>query len=130
MAKTKSQPSKLAAQESFKPNMDAARERARAKQQQRQYARPTSDHLDKKYTLAVTEHAAERDRAEQRSVRRVLLSADDLWAMGIRYSRTQLWKLTKQGRFPKPVKISDSRSAYVASEVEAWLEERKNERAA
>jgi prophage regulatory protein len=128
MAKIKTD--KPAAQSQFKPKMDAARERVRAEQRQQQYARPTSDSLDKKYTLAAREHDVERERAERRSVELVLLSANDLFAMGIRYSRTQLWKMVRAGQFPAPIKISKSRSAFVASEVEAWLEARKNERAA
>jgi prophage regulatory protein len=59
------------------------------------------------------------------SPRRLLLSADDLRDLGIRYSRAQLHKMMARGRFPKPVRISDQRNAWVLSEVEAWRARRR-----
>lgn len=35
-------------------------------------------------------------------------------------SRTKLWELTKDGRFPKPVKI-DSGIGYLEHEVDEWI---------
>ena len=58
---------------------------------------------------------------------RLLLSFDDLRAAGIRYSRAQLYRLMALGAFPKPIKI-DSRNAWIASEIQAWLEVRMAER--
>jgi predicted DNA-binding transcriptional regulator AlpA len=60
---------------------------------------------------------------------RLLLSSDDLRELGIRYSRAQLWKMCQTNAFPAPIKISQQRSAWIASEIEAWLEARKAERA-
>jgi len=37
---------------------------------------------------------------------------------------TTLYRLVKQGRFPKPYKLSDRVSAWNEAEVEAWLEEK------
>jgi len=37
-------------------------------------------------------------------------------------SRTKLWELTKEGRFPKPVKI-DNGIGYLEHEVDAWIGE-------
>jgi excisionase family DNA binding protein len=37
--------------------------------------------------------------------------------------KSQLWKLIREGRFPSPVKCGRS-SLFVASEVDAWIEER------
>lgn len=36
-------------------------------------------------------------------------------------SRTTIIRLTAQGRFPKPIRISDFRIAYNSDEVEAWI---------
>ena len=69
-------------------------------------------------------------QGEQRSVGRVLLSADDLRDFGVRHSRVQLWKLVKAGLFPAPIKISTNRNAWIHDEVIAWVAERAAERAA
>jgi prophage regulatory protein len=39
----------------------------------------------------------------------------------IRMSRSQIWSLTAQGRFPKPVKISTRCTAWRRADVERWL---------
>lgn len=41
--------------------------------------------------------------------------------------RTKLWELTKEGRFPKPVKI-DGGIGYVEHEVDQWIAARMSER--
>lgn len=45
-------------------------------------------------------------------------------------SRTLLALMAEAGEFPKPVKISPRRNAYVRSEVEAWVSQRIAARAA
>lgn len=42
-------------------------------------------------------------------------------------SRTKLWELTKDGRFPKPVKI-DGGIGYIEHEVDQWIDQRIAER--
>jgi len=37
--------------------------------------------------------------------------------------KSQLWKLIREGRFPKPIKCGRS-SLFVSREVDAWIEER------
>ena len=37
-------------------------------------------------------------------------------------SRSMIYELVCSGRFPHPVKISDRASAWVAAEVDAWIE--------
>lgn len=37
--------------------------------------------------------------------------------------KSQLWKLIREGQFPKPIKCGRS-SLFIASEVDAWIEER------
>ena len=39
-------------------------------------------------------------------------------------SRSQIYVLVGKGQFPKQVKVSDKASAWLASEVEAWMNER------
>ena len=39
-------------------------------------------------------------------------------------SRSHLYALAQQGIFPKPVKLTERSSAWVESEVLAWIEER------
>jgi prophage regulatory protein len=47
---------------------------------------------------------------------------------GIDYGETQLWRLAKAGRFPKPIKIGGGRNAWVESEVDAYIKARIAER--
>jgi prophage regulatory protein len=51
-----------------------------------------------------------------------LLDHNGLRELGITYSKTQLWRLQKAGKFPVPVKLSSQRNAYVESEVIEWME--------
>ncbi len=52
-----------------------------------------------------------------------------VWAMtGL--SRSSIYRLEAQGRFPKRIKIGDHASGYLQSEVEAWIEDRVNDREA
>ncbi len=43
---------------------------------------------------------------------------------GIGYSKTQLWRLMKAGKFPRAVKLGESRNAWVEAEIDAWIKER------
>jgi predicted DNA-binding transcriptional regulator AlpA len=51
-----------------------------------------------------------------------LLDHADLQARGIKYSRTQLWRLWNSGQFPRPLKLSQSRNAWTEDEINAWIE--------
>ncbi len=57
-----------------------------------------------------------------------LISYDDLKPKGITYSKTQLWRLEKVAKFPKRVRLSPLRHAWVESEIDAWLEQKIAER--
>jgi prophage regulatory protein len=57
-----------------------------------------------------------------------LLDYEDLRGLGIRYSKCQLWRLWKAGKFPRPVKLSVSRNAFRADEIHAWIDARIAER--
>ena len=39
-------------------------------------------------------------------------------------SRMQLWRLERDGKFPKRVQISTNSVGWVGAEVDAWLNER------
>lgn len=39
-------------------------------------------------------------------------------------SRVTIWKLEKAGQFPRAVKLTVGRKAYVESEVDAWIADR------
>lgn len=57
-----------------------------------------------------------------------LLDYEDLRQRGIKYSRPQIWRLIKAGRFPKPIKLGANRNAWVESEIDALIEARIAER--
>tara|TARA_R110002020_G_scaffold6361_13_gene26902 strand:+ start:2282 stop:2470 length:189 start_codon:yes stop_codon:yes gene_type:complete len=56
---------------------------------------------------------------------RILTTKETFKKIGV--SRTKLWHLTKEGRFPQPVK-NGSNVGYVEHEVDAWIEARMAER--
>jgi len=49
-------------------------------------------------------------------------------AMKRSVSKTRLYQLLKKGQFPRQVRISPGRVAWVSSEVARWIEERIAER--
>lgn len=57
-----------------------------------------------------------------------LLSYDELKpAKGITYSKTQLWRLEREGNFPKRVSLTGSpsgRHGWVESEIDEWIRDR------
>ncbi|RAO75799.1 helix-turn-helix transcriptional regulator [Dyella jiangningensis] len=40
---------------------------------------------------------------------------------------TTLWRWVKEGKFPKPIKLSDRVTAWRAEDVRAWLAEPKGD---
>ena len=48
----------------------------------------------------------------------------------IPYSRTQIWRLEKQGRFPRRLRIGPNRVGWLESEIEDWIRSRLDDRAA
>lgn len=57
----------------------------------------------------------------QETVDRALYTYRDLKLLGVPYSRTSLWRMTQDGRFPKPLQLSERRIAWKASDVHAWI---------
>lgn len=41
------------------------------------------------------------------------------------FGSTTLWCWSKDGRFPKPIKLSDAVTAWSNADVHAWFEEKK-----
>jgi predicted DNA-binding transcriptional regulator AlpA len=57
-----------------------------------------------------------------------LLKFSDLRAKGITYGKVHLWRMVKDGRFPKPLKLRDApgaRNHWDEAEVDAFLASRK-----
>lgn len=42
----------------------------------------------------------------------------------VRFSHTTLWRLVRQGEFPKPRKLSPRVTVWLEQEVQAWLEQK------
>jgi prophage regulatory protein len=47
---------------------------------------------------------------------------------GIAYSRSQLYRLIKAGKFPRPIALGENRRAFVESELDEFLESKIAER--
>ena len=43
-------------------------------------------------------------------------------------SRTTIWRLEATGEFPKSVRVSEGRSAWIESEIQSWIEAKISER--
>jgi len=57
-----------------------------------------------------------------------LISYDDLKPKGIPYSKVQIWRLERDGKFPKRVAVGAQRYAWIENEVDAWIGERIRQR--
>ena len=57
-----------------------------------------------------------------------LFDYDALNERGIYYSRPHLWRLWMSGKFPKPIKLSASRNAWLESDIDEWIQTRIAER--
>ncbi len=50
-----------------------------------------------------------------------LLSHKDLAAKGILLGKVQIWRLEKEGKFPKHVNPSAGRNAWIEGEIDAYI---------
>ena len=57
-----------------------------------------------------------------------LIDHEGLHARGINYSRAHIWRLVRDGKFPRPVKLGVGRNAWLDEEITAWIEARVRER--
>ena len=54
-----------------------------------------------------------------------VLSYDELRNLkGVRFSRVHLWRLEKDGKFPKRVRLSANRHGWSDEEIDGWIAER------
>jgi prophage regulatory protein len=54
-----------------------------------------------------------------------LLSYDELRPQkGIPYSKVHLWRLEREGKFPRRVKLGENRHGWLESEIDDWIAER------
>lgn len=61
---------------------------------------------------------------------RVLPRKDLRTEKGIDYSDAHLYRLIRDGKFPKPIKLGENRNAWVEEEIDRWLRERIEQREA
>jgi prophage regulatory protein len=60
-----------------------------------------------------------------------LLDYEALKSKGVNFSRVHIWRLIKEGRFPKPIKLGGgSRNAWVESEIDDFIAAKMAERTA
>ena len=59
----------------------------------------------------------------------IVLARNDLKRLGIKVSNTSLLRWEALGRFPRRIRMAGCSVAWLASEVDAWLEQRAAERA-
>ncbi len=52
-----------------------------------------------------------------------ILSTSDLLAK-VPYSRVQVWRLIRAGKFPAPLQLSARRIGFLESDVNTWIEAR------
>jgi prophage regulatory protein len=58
-----------------------------------------------------------------------VLGYDDLKLQkGISYSKVQIWRLEKQNKFPKRVKLGPARHGWLENELNEWIVARAAER--
>jgi prophage regulatory protein len=54
-----------------------------------------------------------------------LLSYDELRPQkGIPYSKVHLWRLEREGKFPRRVQLGENRHGWLESEIDDWVLER------
>jgi prophage regulatory protein len=47
---------------------------------------------------------------------------------GIPHGKVQIWRLEKRGEFPKRVRLSQARHAWLETEIDEWIETRARAR--
>lgn len=62
------------------------------------------------------------------NVMQKLIEYNELATKGVTYSKVQLWRLERTGKFPRRVKLSAQRVAWVETEIEGWIASKIAER--
>lgn len=52
-----------------------------------------------------------------------ILSTSDLLAR-VPYSRVQIWRLIRAGKFPAPLQLTERRIGFLETDVNTWIESR------
>lgn len=47
---------------------------------------------------------------------------------GIPYTRQHIYRLVESGKFPKPIKLSENKIAFLESEIDDWIESKVQQR--
>lgn len=58
-----------------------------------------------------------------------LLTRHDLKRMGVKVSNTSLLRWEALGRFPRRIRMAGTSVAWLATEIDTWLDQRAKERA-
>jgi prophage regulatory protein len=53
-----------------------------------------------------------------------ILSYADLADRGIKYSKVQLWRLEKNGKFPRRIPVGPARHGWLESEIDGYLRQK------
>ena len=53
-----------------------------------------------------------------------LLSYKDLKTFGVRYSKSHLYYLMSNNKFPRPAKLSANTVAWIREDIENWINEK------
>ena len=70
-----------------------------------------------------------KDQAEKKTKGVRLLSRKELRTLkGITFSTVHLWRLERQSKFPRRVRLSEQCIAWVEEEIDAWVNARIRER--
>lgn len=77
----------------------------------------------------MTDKALTKTPATRDDLERVLLNRADLKSLGIRVSSVTLLRWEYAGRFPRRIRMAGTSVAWLKSEVDAWLNDRADERA-
>lgn len=73
-------------------------------------------------------HNHKRECASTSQNTEILLSRNDLKALGIGVSNSTLLRWEYAGRFPRRVRMSGTRVAWLRSEISDWLTQRGKDR--
>jgi prophage regulatory protein len=65
---------------------------------------------------------------DKRTEQPLVLTRSDLKRMGIKVSNTSLLRWEALGRFPRRIRMAGCSVAWLATEIDQWIDERRAER--
>jgi prophage regulatory protein len=57
-----------------------------------------------------------------------VLSINQLADKGVRFSRAHIYRLIKQGSFPRPIRLGAQRIGFIEFEIDAWIQSKISNR--